>query len=87
MANRQYPVNIGGGLPKQGIGIRSRNRNGYDVYIMDRDMSHQYIQLHFCTLDGLVQLIRFLGDIRKLWVKETADGERGKEKHDSHDGE
>ena len=81
MENRQYPVNIGGGLPKQGIGIRSRAGNGYDVYILDRDMSHQYVQLHFCTLDGLDQMIRFLGDIRKLWGKEVEDGERGKEKH------
>ena len=70
MANYQHPVNIGGGLPKQGIGIRSRDGNGYNVYIMDRDMSHQYVQLHFCTLAVIDQMIRFLGDIRKLWGKE-----------------
>ena len=55
--NNQYPIILGMTPPnKQGIGIKSKLGSGYDLYILDEDMSQQYVQLHFCNIikdDGL----------------------------------
>ena len=46
--NNQYPIIIGMNPPnKQGIGIKSKLGSGYDVYIMQDDLSVQYAWIHF----------------------------------------
>ena len=41
--NNQYPIILGMTPPnKQGIGIKSKLGSGYDLYILEPDMSAQY---------------------------------------------
>ena len=43
MKNRNYPIILGMTPPnKQGIGIKSKLGSGYDLYILESDMSAQY---------------------------------------------
>lgn len=52
--NNQYPIILGMTPPnKQGIGIKSKLGSGYDLYILDEDMIHQYAQLHFCNKEAI----------------------------------
>lgn len=75
MKMRDYPIIIGGGEPKQGIGIKSKLTQGnYDVFILDADMKHQYAQLHFCNKKGLENFISLLEATKKLWESEENDG-------------
>lgn len=67
--NNQYPIMIGTNRPKQGIGIKSKLGSGYDLYILDNDLSHQYAQIHFCNKEAIDSMIKLLEDIKKLWDK------------------
>ena len=59
--NNQYPIILGMNPPnKQGIGIKSKLGSGYDLYILDEDMTHQYAQLHQRRRAGSL-------DFCKLW--------------------
>ena len=68
--NNQYPIIIGANCPKQGIGIKSKLGSGYDLYILDNDLSHQYAVLHFASKKGIDSMIRLLEDLKKLWDME-----------------
>ena len=67
--NNQYPIILGMTPPnKQGIGIKSKLGSGYDLYILDDDMTHQYAQLHFCNIeavDRMIELLRRMKELRK----------------------
>ena len=52
---------------KLGIGIKSNLGSGYDLYILDDDMAHQYAQLHFCNIEVVDRMIDLLRRIKKLW--------------------
>ena len=59
--NNQYPIILGMAPPnKQGIGIKSKLGSGYDLYILESDMSAQYAQLHQRRRAGSI-------DFCKLW--------------------
>lgn len=45
---------------KQGIGIKSKLGSGYDLYILDENMTHQYAQLHFCNKEAIDRVIDLL---------------------------
>ena len=69
--NNQYPIMLGMNSPnKQGIGIKSKLGNGYDVYIMQDDLSVQYAQLHFCNKEAIERMIDLLQRIKELWERE-----------------
>ena len=68
--NNQYPIIIGANCPKQGIGIKSKLGSGYDLYILDNDLSHQYAVLHFASKKGIDSMIKLLEDLKKLWDME-----------------
>ena len=68
--NNQYPIMIGANCPKQGIGTKSKLGSGYDLYILDEDMTHQYAQIHFCDIESVDGMIDLLRRIKKLWEKE-----------------
>ena len=56
--------------PKQGIGIKSKLGSGYDLYILDEDMTHQYAQLHFCNIEAIDRMIELLQRMKELWEME-----------------
>ena len=69
--NRQYPIILGMTPPnKQGIGIKSKLGSGYDLYILDEDMTHQYAQLHFCNIEAVDRMIDLLQRMKELWERE-----------------
>ena len=69
--NRQYPGMLGmSPADKQAIGVKSRLGFGYDLYILDEDLKHQYVQLHFCTKESIDSLVELLQAMKKLWEEE-----------------
>ena len=69
--NNQYPIIIGMKPPnKQRIGIKSKLGSGYDLYILDEDMSAQYAQLHFCNKEAIDRMIDLLQRMKELWERE-----------------
>lgn len=69
--NNQYPIMLGiNPLNKQGIGIKSKLGSGYDLYILDEDMTHQYAQLHFCNKEAVDRMIDLLQRMKELWERE-----------------
>ena len=71
MKNRQYPIMLGMNPPnKQGIGIRSKYVAGYDLYILDEDMTHQYAQIHFCNVEAIDRMIDLVQRMKELWERE-----------------
>ena len=68
--NNQYPIIIGANCPKQGIGIKSKLGSGYDLYILESDMSAQYAQLHFCNKEAVNRMIDLLQRMKELWERE-----------------
>lgn len=69
--NNQYPIILGMNPPnKQGIGIKSKLGSGYDLYILESDMSAQYAQLHFCNREAIDDMIRLLQRTKELWERE-----------------
>ena len=69
--NNQYPIMLGTTPPnKQGIGIKSKLGSGYDLYILESDMSAQYAQLHFCNKEAIDDMIRLLQRTKEIWEKE-----------------
>ena len=71
--NNQYPIMIGTNRPKQGIGIKSKLGSGYDLYILESDMSAQYAQLHFCNKEAVDQMIDLLQRTKEIWEKEEKE--------------
>lgn len=71
MKDRQYPIMLGMNPPtKQGIGIKSKYGAGYDLYILESDMSAQYAQLHFCNKEAVDRMIELLQRMKELWERE-----------------
>ena len=69
--NNQYPVILGMTPPnKLGIGIKSKLGSGYDLYILESDMSAQYAQLHFCNREAIERMIDLLQRMKELWERE-----------------
>ena len=69
--NRGYPIILGMNPPnKQGIGIKSKLGSGYDLYILESDMSKQYAQLHFCNIETINRMIELLQRMKELWEME-----------------
>ena len=69
--NRNYPIMLGMTPPnKQAIGIKSKLGSGYDLYILDEDMTHQYAQLHFCIIEAVDRMIDLLQRMKELWERE-----------------
>ena len=69
--NNQYPIILGMKPPnKQGIGIKSKLGSGYDLYILESDMSAQYAQLHFCNKEAVNRMIDLLQRMKELWERE-----------------
>ena len=73
--NNQYPIMIGANCPKQGIGTKSKLGSGYDLYILDEDMTHQYAQLHFCNREAVDRMIDLLQEMKELWEREGKQNE------------
>ena len=74
--NNQYPIILGMTPPnKQGIGIKSKLGSGYDLYILDDDMAHQYAQLHFCNKEAVDGMIDLLQRMKELWEREEKQNE------------
>ena len=70
--NNQYPVILGMTPPnKQGIGMKSKLGSGYDLYILDEDMTHQYTQLHFCNIEAIDRMIELLQRTKELWEENS----------------
>ena len=70
--NNQYPIILGMTPPnKQGIGIKSNLGSGYDLYILDEDMTHQYAQLHFCNIEAIDRMIELLHRTKELWEENS----------------
>lgn len=68
--NRNYPIILGMTPPnKLGIGIKSKLGSGYDLYILDEDMTHQYVQLHFCNIEAVEGMIELLQRTKELWER------------------
>ena len=69
--NRNYPIMLGMTPPnKQGIGIKSKLGSGYDLYILESDMSAQYAQLHFCNIEAVDRMIDLLQRMKELWERD-----------------
>ena len=69
--NNQYPIILGmNPKNKQGIGIKSKLGSGYDVYILQDDLSVQYAQLHFCNIEAVDRMIDLLQRMKELWERE-----------------
>ena len=69
--NNQYHIILDMTPPnKQGIGIKSKLGSGYDLYILESDMSAQYAQLHFCNIEAIDRMIEILQRMKELWEKE-----------------
>ena len=74
--NNQYPIMLGMTPPnKHGIGIKSKLGSGYDLYILDVDMTHQYAQLHFCNIEAVDRMIDLLQRMKELWEREESKNE------------
>lgn len=72
--NNQYPIILGMTPPnKQGIGIKSKLGSGYDLYILDESMTHQYAQLHFCNKEAIDGMIGLLQRTKEIWEKEEKE--------------
>ena len=72
--NNQYPIILGMTPPnKRGIGIKSKLGSGYDLYILDEDMTHQYAQLHFCNKEAIDDMIGLLQRMKELWEREESN--------------
>ena len=68
--NNQYPIILGMTPPnKQGICIKSKLGSGYDLYILESDMSAQYAQLHFCNKEAVDRMIDLLQRMKELWER------------------
>ena len=75
MQNRDYPIMLGmNPKTKQGIGIKSRILSGYDLYIMESDMSAQYAWIHFCNKEAIDGMIELLEKMKELWEKDVGNG-------------
>ena len=73
--NKEYPIILGMTPPnKQGIGIKSKLGSGYDLYILDEDMVHQYVQLHVCNKEAIDGMIDLLQRMKELWEREDNRG-------------
>lgn len=73
--NSGYPIMLGmNPKNKQGIGIKSKLGNGYDVYIMQDDLSVQYAWIHFCNVEAIDDMIRLLQRTKEIWEKEDNCG-------------
>ena len=57
---------------KQGIGIKSKLGSGYDLYILEPDMSAQYAWIHFCNKEAIDRMIDLLQRMKELWEKEES---------------
>ena len=68
--NNQYPIMIGTNCSNRGIGIKSKLGSGYDLYILDEDMTHQYAQIHFCNKEAVDRMISLLHRMKELWERE-----------------
>ena len=68
--NNQYPIIIGANCPKQGIGIKSKLGSGYDLYILEPDMSAQYAWIHFCNIEAVDRMIELLQRMKELWERD-----------------
>ena len=80
--NNQYPIILGMNPPnKQGIGIKSKLGSGYDLYILDEDITHQYAQLHFCNIEAVDRMIDLLQRMKELWEREERQDGREMENH------
>ena len=76
--NNQYPIILGmNPKNKQGIGIKSKLGSGYDLYILDEDMTHQYAQLHFCNIEAVDRMIGLLQRMKELWERESEHDKTG----------
>ena len=74
--NNQYPIILGMTPPnKHGIGIKSKLGSGYDLYILDEDMAHQYAQLHFRNIEAVDRMIDLLHRMKELWEREERQNE------------
>ena len=73
--NNQYPIIIGANCPKQGIGIKSKLGSGYDLYILEPDMSAQYAWIHFCNREAIERMIDLLQRMKELWESEERQNE------------
>ena len=72
--NNQYPIILGmNPKNKQGIGIKSKLGSGYDLYILESDMSKQYAQLHFCNIETIDRMIELLQRMKELWEREESN--------------
>lgn len=72
MKNRNYPIILGMTPPnKQGIGIKSKLGSGYDVYILQDDLSVQYAWIHFCNVEAIDDMIRLLQRTKELWEENS----------------
>ena len=80
--NNQYPIMLGMTPPnKLGIGIKSKLGSGYDLYILDEDVAHQYAQLHFCNREAVDRMIDLLQRMKELWEREERQDGREMENH------
>ena len=69
--NNQYPIILGMKPPnKQGIGIKSKLGSGYDLYILESDMSAQYAWIHFCNKEAIERMIDLLQRMKELCEKD-----------------
>ena len=69
--NRDYPIILGMAPPnKRGICIKSKLGSGYDLYILESDMSAQYAWLHFCNKEAIDRMIDLLQRMKELWERE-----------------
>ena len=72
--NNQYPIILGMTPPnRQCIGIKSKIGSGYDLYILESDMSAQYAWIHFCNKESIDGMIGLLQRMKELWEKEESN--------------
>lgn len=70
--DRNYPIMLGiNPKNKLGIGIKSKLGSGYDVYIMQDDLSVQYAWIHFCNVEAIYDMIRLLQRTKELWEENS----------------
>lgn len=75
-SNRNYPIILGmAPQNKQGIGIKSKLGSGYDLYILEYDMSVQYAWIHFCNKESVDRMIELLQRMKELWNREEIENE------------
>ena len=56
---------------KQGIGIKSKLGSGYDLYILESDMSAQYAWIHFCNKEAIDGMIELLQRMKEFWEENS----------------